>query len=89
MEINQAQEPDYETVKIDYVGFVDPYAVEGMLVLKASDGKLDGVLQLIIDIRKEARNKKDFMTSDKIRNTLQSLGISLKDEKDGSVSWSL
>ena len=39
MEIDQAQEPDYETVKIDYVGFVDPYAVEGMVVLKASDGK--------------------------------------------------
>ena len=55
----------------------------------ASDGKLEGVLQLIIDIRKEARNKKDFMTSDKIRNTLQVLGISLKDEKDGSVSWSI
>jgi cysteinyl-tRNA synthetase len=57
--------------------------------LTASDGKLEGVLQLIIDIRKEARNKKDFMTSDKIRTTLQTLGISLKDEKDGSVSWSL
>jgi cysteinyl-tRNA synthetase len=57
--------------------------------LRASDGKMEGVLQLIIDIRKEARNKKDFMTSDKIRNTLQELGISLKDEKDGSVSWSI
>jgi bifunctional DNase/RNase len=33
------QEPDYESVKIDYVGFVDPYAVEGMLVLKSDDGK--------------------------------------------------
>lgn len=39
MEINQAQEPDYESVTIDYVGFVDPYAVEGMTVLKANDGK--------------------------------------------------
>jgi bifunctional DNase/RNase len=39
MEIDQAQEPDYETVQIDYVGFVDPYAVEGMVILKASDGK--------------------------------------------------
>lgn len=39
MEIDQAQEPDYESVKIDYVGFVDPYAVEGMLVLKGDDGK--------------------------------------------------
>ncbi|MDX1441307.1 MAG: bifunctional nuclease domain-containing protein [Nitrosopumilaceae archaeon] len=39
MEINQEQEPDYDSVKIDYVGFVDPYAVEGMVVLKAQDGK--------------------------------------------------
>ena len=39
MEIDQVQEPDYESVKIDYVGFVDPYAVEGMLVLKGDDGK--------------------------------------------------
>ena len=39
MDINQEQEPDYDSVKIDYVGFVDPYAVEGMVVLKASDGK--------------------------------------------------
>ncbi|TFH00428.1 MAG: hypothetical protein E4G77_05025 [Nitrosopumilus sp.] len=39
MDINQEQDPDYESVKIDYVGFVDPYAVEGMVVLKAPNGK--------------------------------------------------
>ncbi len=39
MNIDQAPEPDYDSVKIDYVGFVDPYAVEGMVVLKADDGK--------------------------------------------------
>ncbi len=39
MNIDQAQDPDYESVKIDYVGFVDPYAVEGMVVLKTSEGK--------------------------------------------------
>ena len=39
MDINQAPEPDYDSVTIDYVGFVDPYAVEGMVVLKADDGK--------------------------------------------------
>jgi cysteinyl-tRNA synthetase len=41
-------------------------------------------MQLIIDIRREARTKKDFMTSDKIRDSLQELGIVLKDEKDGT-----
>ena len=39
MKIDQVQEPDYESVKIDYVGFVDPYAVEGMVVLKSADKK--------------------------------------------------
>ena len=39
MDINQAPEPDYDSVKIDYVGFVDPYAVEGMVVLKSDNGK--------------------------------------------------
>ena len=62
----------------------------GLQSERAGDNdKLDGVLKLIIDIRKEARSKKDFMTSDKIRNSLQEMGIVLKDEKDGSVSWSL
>jgi bifunctional DNase/RNase len=39
MDIDQAPEPDYDSVKIDYVGFVDPYAVEGMVILKADNGK--------------------------------------------------
>ena len=50
---------------------------------------LEGVLLLITQIRKEARNRKDFATSDKIRNELQQQGITLKDEKSGSVSWSI
>ena len=55
----------------------------------ADNGRLDGVLQLLIQIRKEARTRKDFVTSDKIRNELQQQGIILKDEKDGNVSWNI
>ena len=50
---------------------------------------LDGVMQLVADIRKEAKSKKDFQTSDKIRKQLSILGIEMKDEKDGSISWSV
>ncbi len=46
-----------------------------------------GVMNLLIDIRKEAKSKKDFATSDKIRMQLTELGINMKDEKDGSISW--
>ena len=56
---------------------------------RADDGKLDGVLQLLIEIRKEAKQRKDFMTSDKIRNELAALGVQLKDEKDGGVSYTI
>lgn len=49
---------------------------------------LKGVMELLIDIRKQAKGKKDFATSDKIRNQLLRLGIAVKDEKDGGMSWS-
>jgi len=51
------------------------------------DHKLSGVVDLLIDIRRDARTRKDYATSDKIRNQLLELGIVLKDEKDGGVSY--
>jgi len=56
---------------------------------KRDDDKLSAVLHLIGDIRKDARSRKDFATSDKIRNQLLAAGIQLKDEKDGGMSWEL
>jgi cysteinyl-tRNA synthetase len=53
------------------------------------NGKLSSVMELLIEIRKEAKSKKDFATSDKIRNQLTAMGINLKDEKDGSMSWTV
>jgi len=50
--------------------------------------QLNGLMDLLIDIRKEAKSKKDFFTSDKIRKQLAHLGIEMKDEKDGNISWS-
>ena len=51
--------------------------------------KLQGVLDLLMEIRKDARTRKDYATSDKIRNQLQQIGILMKDEKDGKMSYSL
>ena len=49
--------------------------------------QLNGIMDLLVEIRKEAKSKKDFFTSDKIRKNLASLGIEMKDEKDGKISW--
>lgn len=62
----------------------------GLTTMTAGNNNtLQGVMELLIDIRKESKTKKDYATSDKIRNQLTALGIAVKDEKDGSVSWDL
>lgn len=55
----------------------------------ANNEVLGGVMDLLIEIRKEAKAKRDFATSDKIRNQLAELGINLKDEKGGEMSWDI
>lgn len=51
---------------------------------ETSENKIDGLMQMIIDIRTEARADKNWELSDKIRNHLEQLGIQLKDEKEGT-----
>jgi cysteinyl-tRNA synthetase len=50
--------------------------------------KLEGVVNLMIEMRNEARANKDFALSDQIRDKLLSIGIQLKDGKEGT-SFSL
>lgn len=57
--------------------------------LNTDNSKLDGVIQLLIEMRKEAKSRKDYAASDKIRNQLLAVGIQLKDEKDGSMTYSI
>jgi cysteinyl-tRNA synthetase len=47
-----------------------------------------GAVDLLLEIRKDAKNNKDWATSDKIRNQLAALGFNVKDTKDG-FEWSL
>jgi cysteinyl-tRNA synthetase len=56
---------------------------------RSGSEKINGIMSLLIDIRHEAKAKKDYQTSDRIRKQLMELGISLKDEKDGRVSFSM
>ncbi len=65
------------------------FDVFGLMEEKAADGgPMDGLMQLVIELRQEARNNKDWGTSDKIRDTLNELEILIKDGKDGTT-WSL
>jgi cysteinyl-tRNA synthetase len=49
---------------------------------------IEGLVKMIIDLRKDARANKDWAKSDELRDQLATLGIKIKDSKDG-VSWNL
>jgi cysteinyl-tRNA synthetase len=51
----------------------------------SSNTELNSVLDLVIDIRKSAKENKDYATSDKIRVGLHGMGILLKDSKEGTT----
>lgn len=48
----------------------------------------EGAVDLLLDIRKNAKEQKDWATSDLIRNKLSELGFVVKDTKQGA-EWSL
>ena len=50
-----------------------------------SSDKVDGVVELLIKLRKEARENKDWALSDQIRDELLALGIQLKDGREGTT----
>jgi cysteinyl-tRNA synthetase len=50
----------------------------------ADTEKINGTVALLIQLRKTARENKDFATSDSIRDQLAALGIQLKDGKEGT-----
>ncbi|HZV11914.1 MAG TPA: DALR domain-containing protein, partial [Candidatus Kapabacteria bacterium] len=52
----------------------------------ADGNTIDGLMNLIISLRKDARARKDFAASDKIRDELQKVGITLEDSKD-KTTW--
>ena len=76
---------------INYIKNNESIFIENILGIKVEAGanraQLKGVIDLLIEIRRDAKARKDFATSDKIRNQLTAMGIQLKDEKDGSMSY--
>jgi cysteinyl-tRNA synthetase len=79
----------FEEAKKTFTFFVnDILGLQSVQAEQGNDKSLDKALQILIELRKEAKAKKDYATSDAIRNRLLEAGIQLKDEKDGTVTWS-
>jgi len=66
----------------------DVFSLTDESASSGSDSVVPGLMDMILEIRKEAKAKKDWTTSDLIRDRLKALGVQVKDTKDG-VEWSL
>ena len=69
----------YHTFVFDIFGLKDEEP-------KEDSGTVEGLMELILDLRANARAQKDWAASDKIRDVLAEVGIQVKDGKEG-VSW--
>lgn len=77
---------DLELLSKEIHGFVEE--VLGIAAQSvAGESRLAPVMDLVLDLRQEARANKDWGTSDKIRDGLAAAGITVKDAKEGT-SWS-
>ncbi|MBN1137210.1 MAG: cysteine--tRNA ligase, partial [Anaerolineae bacterium] len=55
---------------------------------KADDALVDGLVRLLIDMRQEARQTRDWARADAIRDRLAGLGVVLEDGPEGT-RWRL
>ena len=79
---------DLEELKATFKLFV-----EDILGLQTADNSTDNTaykkaVDLLLEIRRQAKQNKDWATSDKIRNELTAIGFTIKDTKDG-LEWSI
>lgn len=77
---------DLKTFTAAINGFVlDVLGLEDEKISDSNNDKLEGTVNLLIDMRKQARDNKNFALSDQIRDQLIALGIQLKDGKEGTT----
>ena len=77
---------DLETLISAMHSFVfDVLGLENQKAADSSNDKLEGTINMLIDMRNKARADKDFAMSDHIRDQLLALGIQLKDSKEGTT----
>lgn len=91
--INQVKEgnetltqADLDTFKATINAFVfDVLGLVNVTKSETNTEKLSGAVELLIQLRQQARVNKDFTMSDKIRDELAKVGIQLQDGKEGTT----
>ncbi len=76
----QAIDQTYRSLGRDVLGLIPE-----QLDARQNAEREDGLIRLLVDLRSKARANKDWDTSDKIRQQLSELGITLEDRADGTI----
>ncbi len=76
---------DLTKLKSIYIGFIQEVLGLNNQDVELNSDKLDEVMKLLIEMRNQARVDKNWALSDQIRDQLLSVGIQLKDGKDGTT----
>ena len=86
--LEMIDENTFNTFKETYIGFM-----ENVLGLREEEEHnhelLNGVINVLIELRKKARQDKNFKLSDKIRDDLKAMGVQLMDGKDGEMTYTI
>lgn len=86
--LTQVSEQSFGRFKSTYIAMM-----EDVLGLREeshhNDELLQGTIRVLIELRKKARNDRNFSLSDKIRDDLKAIGVQLKDGKDGDITYTL
>lgn len=78
----------FDSFKRTYIGFMED--VLGLREEEEHNHQLvNGVIQVLIDLRKKARADRNYPLSDKIRDDLKKLGVQLLDGKDGEINFTI
>ena len=84
--LNKIKQSTFERLQKEFNGFF--FTVLGLEAEATNDSSyLNGAMDLLIEMRKQAKVDKDYALSDKIRDQLQAHGILLQDEPGGEMSF--
>jgi cysteinyl-tRNA synthetase len=85
--VNDGNETLSETDKLELTNFMQAIILDVMGLkpeMEADSNRIDGLMNMVIAMRAEAKAKKDFASSDFIRDQLKEIGIEIKDSKEGT-----
>jgi cysteinyl-tRNA synthetase len=88
LSVSEVDQNAFDSFRNGYITFM-----QDVLGLKeeasADNDLLDGVIEVLIELRKKARTDRNFALSDKIRDDLKKLGVQLMDGKNGDITYSI